>query len=96
MFTVSLPIPCAVRLPWPPRRTASPTLRAVHVAESVAAHLCTQLIPQAKIITSLTIAAYETLMQRVTLVAVEMLAQEWPRVVEAERVRHAAAIERHR
>ena len=55
-----------------------------------------QRIPHAKIVTSLTTAAYEALVQRVASVAVDALAQEWPRTVAAERVRHAVASEWHR
>jgi hypothetical protein len=104
MFTASLPIAVcraaaiaaeADRIPDPPLTAEAP----VDVAEAVAARMRTQLpkrIPHAKIITSLTTAAYVALAQRAASVAVDALAQEWPRAVEAERVRRAAASERHR
>ncbi len=104
MFTASLPIAVcraaamaaeADRIPDPPLTAVAP----VDVAKAVVAHMRAQLpkrIPHAKIVTSLTAAAYEALVQRVASVAVDALAQEWPRAVEAERVRHAAASERHR
>jgi hypothetical protein len=104
MFTASLPIAVcraaamaaeADRIPDPPRTAVAP----VDVTEAVAARMHTQLpkrIPHSEIITSLTTAAYVALVQRAASVAVDALAQEWPRAVEAERVPHAAASERHR
>ncbi len=103
-FMASLPIAVcraaamaaeADRIPDPPLTAVAP----VDVAEAVAARMRTQLpkrIPHSKIVTSMTAAAYEVLVQRVASVAVDALAQEWPRAVEAERVRHAAASERRR
>jgi hypothetical protein len=104
VFTVNLPIAVcraaaiaaeADRLPDPPLAAVAP----VDVVEAVAARMCDQVpthISHAKIVTRLTTAACEALVQRVTSVALDALAQEWPREVEAERVRHAAASERHR
>ncbi len=104
MFTASLPIAVcraaamaaeADRIPDPPLTAVAP----VDVAEAVAARMRTRLpkrITHAKIVTSLITAAYEAMVQRAASVAVDALAQEWPRAVEAERVRHAAASKRHR
>jgi hypothetical protein len=104
MFTASLPIAVcraaalaaeADRIPDPPLTAVAP----VDVAKAVVAQMRAQLpkrITHVKIVTSLTAAAHEALVQRVASVAVDALAQEWPRAVEAERVRRAAASERHR
>ncbi len=97
MFAASLPIAVcraaavaaeADCIPDPPRTAVAP----VDLAEAMAARMRTQLpkrIPHAKIVTSLTTAAH-ALVQRAASVAVDVLAPEWPRAVEAERVRHAA------
>jgi hypothetical protein len=102
-FATSLPIAvcrdaalaaAAARMPDPPLTAVAP----VDVAEAVAIRMSTLLpqhIPHPKIVASLPVDAWEALVQRVASVALDAFALEWPRAMADERVRHAAAAERH-
>jgi hypothetical protein len=103
MFATSLPIAvcrdaalaaAAARVPDPPLTAMAP----IDVADAVAVRMRTllpTLIPYAKFVASLPVDVCEALVQQVASVALDALALEWPRAVEDERVRHAAAAERH-
>jgi hypothetical protein len=102
--TISLPIAVCrdaaivsetARIPDPPLTAVAP----VDVTEAVAIRMSTLLperIPHHKIVASLPVDVWEALVQRMASVALDAFALEWPRIVEDERVRHAAAAERHK
>ena len=87
-------VAAAARIPDPPLTAVAP----VDVADAVAVRMRTLLptrVPHPKIVASLPVDAWEALVQQVASVALDAFALDWPRAVEEERVRHAAAAERH-